>query len=563
MEKNDCGWTFSCIAVDLTPLLAGGENGGAKFVAVELVHHLSKLAPECNFVLLTSDQTHEELSYLDAPNVTRRCVRYLNNLSEPTLTNRPSKNMRLRLNEWCSTHFPSTIYTGLKAAYFWLQSHRLVAHRLPGAGILKELGVDLLFCPFTMPFYYDPAVPVVSIIHDLQYRYYPQFFEQEDRLVRERNFKETCRLADRLVCISEYVRSTVLENSNLLPEKVVSIPHRLFDRLQKPDQETIKVVLQKYELEANDFLLYPSNFWPHKNHSMLFTAFGMFRSQHPKCKLSLVCTGAPSKQMEILQKAVRRMGLHPWIQFPGFLPEIEFAALLASCRALVFPSLYEGFGLPVLEAMAFGKPVLCSDVTSLPEVGGDAAIYFDPRKPKEIVKAFESIEGDSELLNELAERGKTHLLFFGDALQMATEYLTVFRDAKRQDLGLKKGLLGLYEDGWIGKQATIVYDCSTDPRFLEMTLKVPIFHPKKQVSIKIYNDDRKSRTYSINRGQSIVIRHPLSLKGGTIKLSCDSTFQPIRHGMNNDERWLGYLCENCTIHGEAYREDLLSKSGEQ
>lgn len=547
---------LSRIAVDLTPLLPGGDNGGAKLLAIELVRHLSQLAPECNFVLLTSDQTHEEISFLDAPNVTRLCVRHVSNLDDSPLTIRQSNRLRLRLKEWLSANIPSSIYAKLKAAYF-----RVQAHRLPKAGILKELGVDLLFCPFTMPFYYDPAVPVVSVIYDLQYRYHPQFFEMEDRLARERNFKEACRLADRLVCISEYVRSTVLENSDLLPENVVSIPIRLFDRLQKPDPEIIKVSLQKYGLEANDFLLYPANFWPHKNHLMLFTAFGMFRSRHPESKLSLLCTGAPSGRMETLQKATRGMGLNPWIHFLGFLSENEFAALLSSCRALIFPSLYEGFGMPVLEAMAFGKPVLCSNVTSLPEVGGDAVIYFDPRKPTEILKAIESIEEDSGLVIELIERGKTHLSSFGNAAQMAAEYLVVFRDAEKQGLGLKKGLHGVYADGWTGRQTSITYDSSTDTRFLEITLRVPDFHPHKRVSVRISNDEKKSITYPINRGQSMAIRHPLSPRGGILKLTCDPIFQPSRHGINNDGRWLGCLCENCTIHAKAYREDLLPKVG--
>ena len=272
------------------------------------------------------------------------------------------------------------------------------------------------------------------------------------------------------------MRSTVLENSDLPPERVVSIPIRLFDRFQKPDPEIATRVLQKYGLGANEFLLYPANFWPHKNHSMLFTAFGMFRSRHPESKLSLVCTGDPSERMETLRKAVRGMGLHPWIHFPGFLSETEFAAFLASCRGLIFPSLYEGFGMPVLEAMAFGKPVLCSNVTSLPEVGGDAAIYFDPRKPKEVYEAFESIEEDPGLLTERIERGKVHLSSFGDAAQMAAEYLSIFRDAKKQDLHLKKGPRSMYADEWIGK-SFLVYNSSTDSRFLAITLKVPIFCP--------------------------------------------------------------------------------------
>ncbi len=239
--------------------------------------------------------------------------------------------------------------------------------------VLREIGADLLFCPFTLPFCYDPSVPVVSIIYDLQYHYYPQFFSDEDRCCRERNFRETSRLSNKLICISEYVRKTVLENSNLEPDRAITIPIQLPHRLKKQPVRDVDSIMQRLGLGGNEFLLYPANFWAHKNHRMLITAFAIYRARHPESNLRLVCTGALENEKKALQEAVYRMGQKDWIVLPGFLTEEEFAAIFASCLALVFPSLYEGFGMPVLEAMALEKPVICSNVTSLPEVAGDAA----------------------------------------------------------------------------------------------------------------------------------------------------------------------------------------------
>jgi glycosyltransferase involved in cell wall biosynthesis/2-polyprenyl-3-methyl-5-hydroxy-6-metoxy-1,4-benzoquinol methylase len=416
---------FSRIAVDLTPLLPGAENGGAKLLALELVRHLSRLAPHCEFLLLTSPAGHDELSSLDSPNVRRICQGPPHAPAHPSPgMNRP-ESRQIPLREWLRAHLPAPLLARAKDMYYSWQMKPV------SSSLLRQVDVQLLFCPFTMPFFYDPKIPVVSVVYDLQFAYYPQFFSSEDRAAREYHFRETCRRSSLLVCISDYVRETVLLNSGLPPARVVTIPIRLANRLQRPSAENISAVLQKYGLQENGFLLYPANFWLHKSHSMLLTAFGMYRHSHPESPLRLVLTGSPGERMNLLHEAVQRMGLQASITLPGYLSEVEFAPLLASCKALIFPSLYEGFGMPVLEAMAFSKPVLCSNVTSLPEVAGDGALLFDPRKPHEILAAIEQIMADPKLASSLIERGKARIDRWGCPEQMAREYLAIFRKAKR------------------------------------------------------------------------------------------------------------------------------------
>ncbi len=411
---------FSRIAVDLTPLLPGAENGGAKLLALELVRHLSRLAPYCEFLLLTSRAGHDELSSLDSPNVRRICLGLPHAPAHPSPGVHRPKGWRIPFREWLRTHLPAPLLLQAKNMYYSWQRKPV------SSSLLRQLEVQLLFCPFTMPFFYDPKIPGVSVVYDLQFAYYPQFFSSEDRAAREYHFRETCRRSSLLVCISDYVRETVLLNSALPPARVVTIPIRLANRLQKPSAENTSAVLQKYSLKENGFLLYPANFWFHKNHSMLLTAFGMYRHSHPDSPLRLVLTGSPGERMNLLHEAVQRMGLQSSITLPGYLSEDEFAPLLASCKALIFPSLYEGFGMPVLEAMAFSKPVLCSNVTSLPEVAGDGALLFDPRKPHEILAAIEQIMADPQLASSLVGREKARIDRWGGPEQMAREYLAIF-----------------------------------------------------------------------------------------------------------------------------------------
>ena len=413
------------IAVDLTPLLPGGANGGIKLVAIELVKHLAKLAPQCEFVLLTSTVSHEHLALLDAPNVARRCVLPQTIMPGNTVTTR--QKLRVLVKEQLVAALSAQTLGRVKAAYRKL-AHRPSSQVSTENPLLKEIGAELLFCPFTAPFYAVASVPTVAVIVDLQYLSYPQFFSNDDFYYRDQHFKAACAVADRLVCISDYVRQTVLANSALSADRVVTIPISLPQRISRVSTSQAQAALSSFQLAPDRYLLYPANFWAHKNHEMLLTAFSLFRHQHPQSELKLVCTGAPDARQEKLRDAARSMQLQHAVVFPGYLDDAGFASLLQSCRAVIFPSLYEGFGMPLLEAMAFDKPVLCSNVTSLPEVGGDATICFDPRKPQEIAEAISRIENDQALVAELVERGRRRVEFFGDAEKMARQYWQLFQE---------------------------------------------------------------------------------------------------------------------------------------
>jgi glycosyltransferase involved in cell wall biosynthesis len=155
---------------------------------------------------------------------------------------------------------------------------------------------------------------------------------------------------------------------------------------------------------------------------MLITAYEMFVSRNPDCKIDLVFTGALDDAQRDLQDNVRSMGLERRVHFLGYLPEEQLIAVWGGCSFLIFPSLYEGFGIPVLEAMQFGKPVLCSNVTSLQEVAGDAALYFDPQKPYEIVQCLEKIVENKKLYDGLVSRGYQRLSHFQNG-EMVKKYL--------------------------------------------------------------------------------------------------------------------------------------------
>jgi hypothetical protein len=266
--------------------------------------------------------------------------------------------------------------------------------------------------------------------------------------------------------------------------------------------------------------------------------------------------------MECLRDAVARMELAGAVRFPGAVPDEVFTALLQTCRALIFPSLYESSGSLILEAMALGKPVLCSRVASLPEVTGDAAVYFDPRKPAEIVRAIERIDSDAELAERLIRLGYERLTAFGDASEMARHYLQVFRDVVHDFPYPLYTLYGVYADGWIGSRAVITYGASTEQRHLELVLTLPPGTPYPCVSVDVRHRGNTSTVpYILTCGKEELIRLELSRQEGYIELWLVPAFQPRAHAMGEDMRMLSCLCSACRIVSAHDTTDLLAGRG--
>jgi glycosyltransferase involved in cell wall biosynthesis len=487
------------IAVDLTALLPGGENGGAKRVATSLVRLFARLAPERDFVLLTSAPCHVELAALEAPNVRRR----------PLGTD------------------PSAL-----------------------AELLAGEPFALLFCPLTAPPWSDPRVPLVCLVHDLQYLAYPDFFDDAERGGRDDAFRRAVRWSEKIVTDSEYVRRTILEHAGLGEDRVVAIPIGFAGGCPEIGEEEADAVLARHGLEREGYFLYPANFWPHKNHRMLLVAFGQLHRRHPDLKL--VLTGAERPDPEPLVEASRRMGLGDAVRVAGWVSDGELAALLRGCRALVFPSLYEGFGMPVVEAMACGRPVACSRATSLPEVAGDAALYFDPRLPGEIAGALERLARGGDDVEELRRRGPRRARELGDADSTARAYLDLFDAVAAAPRRWRDRLAGVFSDGWTPARAVV--SRAAGRRELELGLANP---RGESVSVELCG-----HRATLAPRTSLVVRCRLPAAGGCLELDVSPTFCPQERGFSTDPRHLGLELWSCRLAGGGDDLDLLARSAD-
>ncbi len=251
--------------------------------------------------------------------------------------------------------------------------------RIPLA--LKREGVTLFHAPhYVLP----PLVPCRSVvtIHDCIHLMFPQYLPNRLALGYARaSIFAAARRATRVLTVSESSKRDILRFVDIKPEKIDVIYNA--DDLRfavEPREEDVSRVRERYQLQ-DEFVLYAGNVKPHKNLERLIEAFHLVRRRGLD-HLKLVLIGDEISRYAALRRAVHRHQLHQYVRFLGYLPEETLAVMYRLAGVFVFPSLYEGFGLPPLEAMASGTAVVTSNVSSLPEVAGDAAVLVDPYDPK-------------------------------------------------------------------------------------------------------------------------------------------------------------------------------------
>lgn len=284
--------------------------------------------------------------------------------------------------------------------------------------------IDLYFCPFSAIWPRPVMKPTVMTIPDIQEVHYPEFFTTIDKFNRDWHYLGSTRMADRVITISEFSKSTIVKFHSISTDKVVAV-HLAADQRYYNNSKTAN---PQYPLPDN-FILYPANRWKHKNHENLLKALHILRYQRD-ISIHAVFTGYDVPNGYQLAEMASKYGVGDLVHQVGYLLVDEMAYLYSKARALVFPSLYEGFGIPLVEAMAVGCPIVCSNQTSLPEIAENAAIYFDPTAPEDIAESILKVWNDNILRDKLVENGKCRSLNFS-AAKMAEIHKAVFEEAIR------------------------------------------------------------------------------------------------------------------------------------
>jgi glycosyltransferase involved in cell wall biosynthesis len=275
--------------------------------------------------------------------------------------------------------------------------------RIPMA--LRREHADLFHSPhYVLP----PLIHCRSVvtIHDCIHLMFPEYLPGRLAHAYARaQLWAAAQRSDRILTVSETSKLDILRRFRVPADKIAVVYNAIDERLALPPGEAdFERVRVRYQLK-DPFALYVGNIKPHKNLERLIDAFHELRRDAAFDSLKLVIIGDEISKYQGLRRAVHRHKLHKHVRFFGFVPYDTLSVLYRLARVFVFPSLYEGFGLPPLEAMYFGTPVVTSNVSSLPEVVGDAAILVDPYSPASIADGMRRALMDEELREWLRVRG--------------------------------------------------------------------------------------------------------------------------------------------------------------
>lgn len=330
---------------------------------------------------------------------TRNHLAYFQKKAEATLQfrvflkDRPSPKLP-KENEWYR-------YVVIPGSFMWLNTSLPIY-----LGIKRD--IDVFFAPAHYTPFLCPA-PIVVTIHDLSFFYFPEEFLKKDLYTLTRWTKRSVQKARAVICVSETTKKDVLKFYQVAGEQI-HVVYNGFETHGSKKTQRASSVIKRYRLKNKEYVLYVGTVQPRKNIGVLIDAFDLVRSAYPALKL--VIAGKKGWLYDDIMQKVAASRHAKNITLTGFVEDEDLRALYQHAFCLVHPSLYEGFGLPLLEAMFYRCPVISSFASSLPEVGSDACLYFDPKDTADLAEKTITLLKEPDLRKELIRKGSQRVRSF-------------------------------------------------------------------------------------------------------------------------------------------------------
>ena len=361
------------IGIDVRPLMTTPRTGVGEFT-FELLSHLFVSHPEHQYILFANAfRSHEALPFASQPQVT-----------------------------WVMTKIPNKLFHAAISVLQMPKLDRFVARR---AGVKN---IDVWFSPNLQFTALSKEVTHILTIHDLSFEHYPSFFSRKGRIWHPAvHPKKQITRANIIVVPSEHTKHDVIQTYHKNPDAVhVLAPGLCSHVAQAAGNATFGEIKKKYAL-PDTYMLYLGTLEPRKNIQGMLDAYQ--HSAYLRTKIPFIFAGSPGHNGERYMKQIEQTSGARYI---GYIAETEKQALYSHARAFLYPSMYEGFGLPILEALACGTPVIASNRTSLPSVVGSGGILVNPLNIAQLQKAMEDLVTDDILHATLSKQGRAHAEHF-------------------------------------------------------------------------------------------------------------------------------------------------------
>jgi glycosyltransferase involved in cell wall biosynthesis len=397
IEPRAMSGPSSPLRICIDARLISGERGGVEQVVIGLASAVSRL-----------DDGDEQYLFLVEPGHTAWLEPYISGRSSLLVAGAqvmapPSqRSLRGTARQMVKAAMPTWIRRGVRG-----RIKRL--YRLPDSdGTIESAGVDVMHFPMQVGF--RSAVPTIFAPHDLQHLHLPQFFSPAEIAEREKRYRALCEMASIVTLMSTWGRDDIVAKYGLSPEKIRVVPGAAaLEAYELPTDDDRAATRDRLEL-PDAFALYPAKAWAHKNHLRLMEALKILRDRG--VDVPLVLTGAQGGQDLPALAAADALGVRDLVHFVGFVTPTELSAIYRMARMMVFPSLFEGWGLPIIEAFAAGIPLACSNVTCLPAMTAGAAELFDPYDSAAIADAMVRVWEDDQLRHRLITDGRARAAQF-------------------------------------------------------------------------------------------------------------------------------------------------------
>jgi len=298
-------------------------------------------------------------------------------------------------------------------SYFWFK------------GLIKHF--DIYHETNYIPFRFKGKT--ITTVCDLSLLLFPETHPKERLDHFGRYFYERIHWSKRIITLSDYIKNEAIQHLGISPSRITSIPLAPDKKFRVLEKNEVNIYLRNRGYPA-DYILYIGAIEPRKNLKLLIKAFNNIRNEF-KGKYFLILAGPKSWLYEEDFRLIESLGIKDRIIMPGYIPDEDLSYLYNGAKLFVFPSLYEGFGLPPLEAMACGVPVITSNVSSLPEVVGDAGFMVDPYRVNELTGAMNLVLSDENLQEEMREKGLNRAKMFSWE-KCARETLKVYEEVYQQ-----------------------------------------------------------------------------------------------------------------------------------